>query len=184
MIRNLIICFFSLCVFQFWTDLNVQNDFITEKIDQKEDLDVLIEKEAKKQGIPSNIVKAIVLVESSGNPDAIKFEKSWKKIYHKKFPMTDDYSSEEEYNKVFSSIGLMQISYVIWEDFCDLEHYSELFDSETNLKCGISILKDCVNKTSNIYQCLIEYNCGSRCSNVGKASNYANKILIKAKNFD
>ena len=183
MIRNLIICAFSLCFFQLWVDLSVQNEFISKKIDQKEDLDILIEKESKKQGIPSNIIKALVLVESSGNPDAIKFERSWKNFYHKKYPMTDEYSSEEEYNKVFSSIGLMQISYVIWGDFCELEHYSELFDSKTNLKCGISILKNCIDKTSNVYQCLIEYNCGSRCSNVNKASMYANKILIKAKEF-
>ena len=111
--------------------------------------------------IPPILIEAIIDQESSGDPTATRFEPHLYERYRHKLPRND-----ADARMMVSSIGLMQvIPYYHLRD-CKLKHYSELFNEETNRRCGEQVLKACLNRyaqrANRLELALSCYNGGSR----------------------
>lgn len=54
--------------------------------------------------------------------------------------------TEAEARMQVTSIGLLQVLPIYHLDRCTLKSYSQLFDPQTNIKCGLKVLNDCAAK--------------------------------------
>lgn len=118
----------------------VRNETVIVKVSDLES-DRIIEMRSEKYGLLPVLGYAMKDQESAGKPFRFRFEQSWKDQYSKKFPQGN--LNTEEWNLYFSSIGLMQISYAIWGDFCGVDSPVALFDTTTNIDCAIRIMAQC-----------------------------------------
>lgn len=144
-------------------------------------LSELVNYYSTKYGINPSIVWLIIKKESNGDSKRIRYEESWKREYSRKYPRGN--LNNIEYDLIFSSFGLMQVSYVIWHEFCGINHSTDLLDIETNVECGVKILVKCLAESNNVYPhtqrirgCFRRYNGSGK-----KAENYANDLMIKLK---
>lgn len=141
---------------------------------------------SEKYHLEPTIISALVAQESGDLPHISKnfryrFEQGWKNDYSKKYPRRGSYN-DEEYNLIFSSIGLCQVGYVIWKDFCELDMVTDLFNPATNLDCAARIMSRCLEDNASKYHrnsdllrtCFRKYN-GSGV----KAEEYAEKMMLR-----
>lgn len=109
----------------------------------------LIKETAKKHGVPSEIVEAVIHVESgtSINPHRVRFEP-------KVFSGLKEVRGETDIERRMraSSHGLMQVMGYN-ASLCGLK-WPELYQPVLNLECGLKILKSCLerHKTSSVEQ--------------------------------
>lgn len=82
---------------------------------------------------------------------------------------------------LYSSIGVMQVSFPIWKDFCGVKHPGELFNVSTNVQCGIKILAHCLYDNRGIKDngalvrlCVRKYNGSGQ-----RAENYASEVIAR-----
>jgi hypothetical protein len=144
------------------------------------DLDTVVRTYSSKYGVSPAITWAIVDQESNLAPTRIRFEESWKTQYSKKYPK-QAWMNDIEYDLQFSSFGLMQVSYIIWKDFCGIENYTDLLSTSTNLDCGLKIISQClydrreVNpKSKRLRECFREYN-----GTGTQAEKYASQVMAR-----
>jgi soluble lytic murein transglycosylase-like protein len=119
----------------------------------KEILEAEIERAADAFGIHRPIFKALVKVESGGNPRAI------------------------------SHVGARGVAQIMPFNAkrCGLSSPDKLWDATLNLRCGAQILSEEVEEHGNYHRALTVYNCGKvRCP---AGQQYANKVLSLAKKF-
>lgn len=84
--------------------------------------------------VPPNITRAVILVESSGNPEA--------------------------YNADEGAVGLMQLRPVIYKKLCGMTK-EEAFDPRRNVACGTLFLRHLLNRYGgNLEKALLFYNSG------------------------
>ena len=102
------------------------------------------------------IIKAIIEQESQYNPVAVKYEESWERKYSHLIKRKPN-DTIETWKMNFKSFGLMQVSYVLHKDFCDLDYYSDLFDPNINILCGTKILAKCLEDNDKL-TCIKKYN--------------------------
>lgn len=134
-------------------------------------LEFLVETKAKEAGVNPELIKALIDVESSWNPNAIKFEPNiFKKTGNR---------------MLSSSHGLMQILGLnATPRVCPgINSWFTLYNPEQNLSCGIHILKTNILKTGSIYSALVAYNGGLGCTSklCPSAIQYANKVMNQYK---
>lgn len=105
----------------------------------------------------SDIMVALIKVESSGNPSARRFEPHLVKRYG--WPKSWGYS-----------YGLTQVVYGFHRERCGLKSPAELYDAKINIKCGARIFKDCQQKTDSLAAAL-------GCYNGDRSGRYARKVM-------
>lgn len=156
-----------------------------EVVDTKstETIQTLVQHYSSKYGISPSMAWAVIDKESSMNPSRIRFEETWKKDYAKNFPKGS--LNNIEYDLLFSSFGLMQVSYPIWHEFCNITDYSQLLTKEVNIECGIKILSKCLYDSRDVYPqskrirgCFRAYNGSGE-----RAELYANDLMSKLANY-
>ncbi len=127
-------------------------------------LDQLVDRAARKHGVPSLLMRALIVQESGRGlrTDRVRYEPHLQKRFKREAWQTD-----MEYQALASSWGLGQIIYGFWKDFCKLDSYADLLDPARNLDCSASIIRDCLqrrkgvsSKAARFRQCLKEYNGG------------------------
>lgn len=118
-----------------------------------------ISAENKKTTAPSlsDIMLALIKVESSGNPTARRFEPHLIKRYG--WPKSWGYS-----------YGLTQVVYGFHRRRCGLKSPAELYDAKINIKCGTRIFKECQQKTGSLAEAL-------GCYNGDRSGKYARKVM-------
>lgn len=110
-----------------------------------------IERAADEYGIQRSIFKALVKVESGGNPKAI------------------------------SHVGARGVAQIMPFNArrCGLSSPDKLWDAILNLRCGAQILSEEVEEHGDYHKALTVYNCGKvRCP---AGQQYANKVLALSK---
>lgn len=112
-----------------------------------------IERAADEFGIQRNIFKALVKVESGGNPKAI------------------------------SHVGARGIAQIMPFNAkrCGLSSADKLWDAILNLRCGAQILSEEIEQHGDVHAALTVYNCGKVRCPAGK--QYANKVIALSRKF-
>lgn len=127
-------------------------------------LDQLVERAAKRHGVPSLLMRALIVQESGRGlrTDRVRYEPHLQKRFKR-----ESWQTDMEFQALASSWGLGQIIYGFWKDFCKLDSYADLLDPARNLDCSASIIRDCLtrrksvsSKAARFRQCLKEYNGG------------------------
>ena len=145
----------------------------------------LVNQYSEKYKLDPVVAWALIDKESTHKHDRLRFEQGWKDQYSKKWQKPNG-MNEVEYNMFFTSIGLMQVGYGLWRDFCELDSYSDLLIPEVNIDCGLKIVSSCLvekekkipNKGRRLKECFKNYN-GS-----GKAAeDYANEMTIRVGSY-
>lgn len=110
-----------------------------------------IERAADAYGIQRNIFKALVKVESGGNPHAL------------------------------SPVGARGVAQIMPFNAkrCGLSNADKLWDAVLNLRCGAQILSEELREHGNLHAALTVYNCGRVKCPAGKI--YASKVLALSK---
>ena len=104
----------------------------------------------------SQIMLAIIQVESSGNPFAMRYEPHLVKRYG--------------WDKSWGySYGLTQVVYGFHYKTCNLKSPSELFNPVANIKCGTKIFLHCHARHGSLRGAL-------NCYNGDKSGRYARKV--------
>lgn len=120
--------------------------------------DSLIVRESKKYPrVKPVVIKAIIEQESTYNPIRQKYEAKWERDYGYMIPKKR-HENMEEWQMNFRSYGLMQISYVLHKDFCELRSYVELLNPETNIACGTKIFAACIAEGNSDSYCIKKHN--------------------------
>lgn len=133
--------------------------------------DHIISREAKKIQIDPAIIKAIIEQESHYKFDVFAYVPQWERQYSKHVPKKP-WENVENWRMNFSSIGLMQIGYVLHKDFCGLNSYADLLNPEINISCGVKLFDRCLSSGKSKTQCIKQHN-GSGPA----AENYKNQVL-------
>jgi len=151
---------------------------INKELSYEEKINQYLIKYSKVYNVSPKLAKAVIIQESRLKHDRMRYEETWKRQY------SDDWKRKRwmngiEYNMYFTSIGLMQIGYGLHKDFCELKSFTDLFNPEKNISCGMKILSKCLEtnasitpKRALIRTCLRSYN-GSG----AMAEKYADKVL-------
>lgn len=115
--------------------------------------ETIVEREARINDVPISLAHAVIKAESNGKA----------------------YATSKA-----GAIGLMQVmpEHV---PHCGYQHFSELYDEEKNIKCGMRILKEAIsNQKGNIIRALKEYNAGAkRIDKTEENRNYPHVVLSK-----
>lgn len=137
-------------------------------------LDDIITHEAKKHDIDVEkiVIKAIIEQESRYNPTVSKYEEKWKSKYYHKAKLQPG-ENIEAWKKNFSSIGLMQVGYILHKDFCGLNSPKDLYDPRKNIACGVKIYATC-RKTKSRSECIKAYN-----GQGPGADKYRQEVLVR-----
>ena len=113
---------------------------------------------ANKYGVDPNLIKAIIMVESSGRPNAIRHE--W---------------------NGHDSIGLMQVTIPAARDVGYTGDENGLLNPFTNIEYGTKYLKKMINEfNGNIYKAIAAYNAGAY--NV-KHGRYSRTYVARVLNY-
>lgn len=149
-----------------------------------EDIKIKIDKYASTFGLNEIVPMAVADKESKMDQFRWRYEQTWYDSYHETRPAPSHYNPEE-IKMYYASIGIMQISYPIWKEFCGVTHPMQLFNIDTNIKCGVRILADCLHKNRSVQKnadrlriCYTAYN-GSGL----KAERYASDVMSMLVNY-
>lgn len=82
--------------------------------------------------------------------------------------------SKEETRMLATSIGVMQVIPGFHLKTCGLDSYADLFDRATNIRCGLTVLKDCLAKYQSKKK-LEQYKLALGCYN--GSETYAGSII-------
>lgn len=138
--------------------------------------EIILEK-SRQHKISEQVIRAMILTESTFDPDSEREEPGLYDDFVKyhKIGMT-----EREKTRFNTSYGLMQVVYGYWFKLCDLKSPIDLFNKETNLECGLRALKYCrsrapfKDKTNQWLWAFACYNQGERRANI--RSDYVRKV--------
>lgn len=120
-----------------------------------------IEAERQRHGFPKGLLEGVIFTESSFNERARNPEKSLCKTMQAKGWGKADCESR----------GLMGVVYGWHKDFCNLSSPADLYDPETNIKCGAKILKQKIQLANG------NITAGLGLYNNDKSGRYASKVL-------
>lgn len=131
--------------------------------------------------VPRALIAAIVSVESSGNPFAMRYESGWSHyltphIFASNLGIT--YDTEKICQA--TSWGLMQVMGAVAREMGFVDYLVKLCDPEIGLKLGCNKIKNLLSKY-NLDEAVSAYNCGTPKRVNGKFSNqeYVTKVMIK-----
>lgn len=154
--------------------------------DPLEEFDDLIIKSAEKFRLDANLIRAIIMVESSGDPNAIRFEPKWHlfnnpSMYADKLGISRD---EEEENQA-TSWGLGQIIGAVARDLGFTDDLTMLLVPEINLFYCSKKLRQLMDRFDNEEKVVSAYNCGTPRLINGQWSNYryVDKVFSYLRKF-
>jgi soluble lytic murein transglycosylase-like protein len=134
----------------------------------KPELRKLIELKAAAYQLDPDLVEAHILTESSGKPDATRFENAFYEHYI--FPL--NLKDQNEARGRATSFGLLQIMGQVARELGYKGPWSGLMDPETNLEWGCLKLSKCYKKYApNLDEGIAAYNCGTPRYKNGKLVN-------------
>ena len=142
-----------------------------------------ISKRAEKYGLEPSLVAAIILVESSGNPYAIRvapgFWKRYSNAYHRIIKANNPARRWLKYPDVFAcSYGLMQIMYgVAVEHGCRVRFPTELLKPDLNIEFGCRILAKKIKIKKSVEAGVLAYNGGGN-------PRYPSKVFRLKRSID
>lgn len=134
---------------------------------------------SERYDIPPGLIRAIIQVESGGNPYAVRYEKNFRWLNE---PL-DRFHWHTDTERVMqkTSWGLMQIMGVIARDMGFKERFlTELLDPRINIEYGCQHLKNFYDKYNTWEKAILSYNAGSpRKNEDGEYVNqaYLDKVL-------
>lgn len=121
------------------------------------DLRAVIEKKALLNDVSPDLIEAIVITESSGQPDAWRYEPNFYAKY-----IRDGHYPEELKKELATSWGLMQVMGVIaWERGLRYKIKETLCTVDGGLDYGIKHLMRFMKKYGNWNDAIASYNAGS-----------------------
>ena len=135
----------------------------------------LIEKHATENGLEPDLVEAVVLHESSGDPDACKVEPAFYERYTK--PM--NFSDTEEWLRA-TSWGLMQVMGQVARELGYKGKYFTTLCSnpELGIELGCRHLANKINRYGQVDWGLAAYNAGSARKDI--TGNLVNQVYVDA----
>lgn len=127
------------------------------------DILAIVHKIADKYGIPKQLLKAMVLVESGGNPWAIRYEDHYRWLYHPekiakeiKIPVYTEVMQQK------TSWGCMQVMGAVARELgCKYPYLSQLCNPEIGIDLGAQHLKRYYEKYGNWEEAIVSYNAGA-----------------------
>lgn len=133
-----------------------------------------IETAAREHGLDPNVIEAIVVVESSGQADAFRFEPGfWKR----RLANHPDYAGAIP-RRVSSSYGLLQIMYSTAREHGFNAEPEYLFIPHVNLDLGCRVLKGLLKwADGDLAKALEAYNGGKGSVGSEATTRYASKVL-------
>ena len=140
-------------------------------------------KKAAKHDLSPSLIAAIIIVESSGNPYAIRVEPAFWKRYGKAYNriISAEHPARRwlKYPDVFAaSYGLMQIMFgVAVEHGCRVKFPTELLKPDLNIEYGCRILAKKIKVTKGIESGVLAYNGGGN-------PNYPSKVFRIMKSVE
>ena len=121
----------------------------------------IIEQEAHEAEIDADLVEAFVIVESSGNPEATRYEPAFYKTYILPMLYANNNLSPEEARKLATSWGLMQIMGQVARERGFKGEMEELLEPATGLEWSLKHLKRFILKHPDMDSAIASYNAGS-----------------------
>lgn len=127
------------------------------------------------------LVRSIVMVESSGRPWAIRFEKGWKyQLQTKFFADNNHIELDTEYFLQSCSIGIMQIMGSVARERGWSGPLPQLFDPQHGLEMGVKQLAHLMLRYKDLKDVIASYNAGSPIIDIKtgcyKNANYVGKV--------
>ena len=117
---------------------------------------------AKQYAVDPNIVFAIIDIESSWNPKAVRFEPHYKYIYNvEKFAKMNNVSFEKEKQLQMTSLGLMQVMGGTARYLQFMGPLTNLFEVAPNVNVGCKLLSKLCKTYSTVEDVAAAYNGGS-----------------------
>ena len=150
--------------------------------DVNPNLDPLIQSAARTHSLPAALVRAIIAIESDGNPWAVRYEPAFyaRYLHNKGIKGFAPCSDATEARLRAHSFGLMQIMGATARETGFRETFlTALCDPEVGLEWGSRYLSGLLKKYGNLEAAVAAYNAGSpRKTNNGKWVNqgYVDKI--------
>ena len=122
------------------------------------DLDLLVQQYASAYGLPASLLKAQVMVESSGNPNTLRYEPAFFETYIKGNPNAKAWA----YGPFAAcSVGLLQIMVEVAVEMGYGGRPEGLFNSSTGLLWGCKKMQSLVHAAGGVYRtALAAYNGG------------------------
>lgn len=117
------------------------------------ELEHVIESEARANGLSPSLVRAVILIESSGRSDVESHA---------------------------GAVGLMQLMPDTARRVCNIPDRKLLKNPRLNIQCGAQVLGLHLRERQNVIKALVEYNGGIRCLKSRKckeSENYWQKVL-------
>ena len=137
--------------------------------------DALIDRVAREHGLEPALVRAVVQVESGGDPWAVRAEPAFYRTYVQPMNLSD---TEERARSI--SWGLMQIMGEVARELGFAGKYlSALCDPETGLRYGCMHLKRFLDRHGTVERAVAAYNAGSPRMANGRFVNqdYVDKVM-------
>lgn len=140
----------------------------------------IIQKKAAAHGLDPILIASIIMVESTGNPCATRFEPGWQY-----FPQTNimrDYgdqlgiSTETVKSQMATSWGSMQIMGATAFDHGFRDHFVKLCEPEVGIEYGVTHLRSLIMKYGSTDDAIAAYNAGS--PRKTKAGTYVNERYV------
>lgn len=145
-----------------------------------------IQKASQTHDLPSDLVASVVMVESAGNPWAMRFEPDWRYVWQSAvFAKMIQSSVLTEQTMQSTSWGLMQVMGTVARELGHKGWLSELCQPEVGLDYGARHLKDKIKKYGEL-DGIAAYNSGMprRLENGALANQvYLDKILRYRERF-
>jgi len=140
------------------------------------DIRKVIEDRAKEFGIAPDLVEAFVMVESSGRPNATRYEPAFYKHYILPMLLNNAITADEARGRA-TSYGLMQIMGQVAREKGFKGSFEELFDPSTNLYWCLKHLKRFIDKYApNLDDAIASYNAGS--PRKDETGGYVNALYV------
>jgi soluble lytic murein transglycosylase-like protein len=134
----------------------------------------MIEAAAAPYHLDPDLIEAIVVMESSGNADAFRYEPGFWDRY---LQHTPPYSTQIP-RRVSSSYGLMQVMYSTAVEHGFVGEPEELFVPMTALDYGCRVLASMLKTANgNVPRALASYNAGPGNWSSAAGQSYANRVL-------
>lgn len=137
------------------------------------DLLTLVKEVSRTYGMPHLLTLAIIRQESGATMrhDRMRFEPHLLSRFRRQA-----WENDIEHQAKATSFGLMQVVYGLHKERCHLKSYADLFNPEINIKCGITVFRDCFERQKSAEK-IARIKGALTCYNGGKT--YADEVLGK-----
>lgn len=109
-----------------------------------DELRKMVTDEATAQGVSSILALAVAQHESGWQVDATKYEPAY--LNHQ---TCRGIGHPDRRRLCASSHGIFQVMFSIHKNACGLDTFSQLYDPQIGIRCGVKVLSDCVHRWEN-----------------------------------